>query len=561
MAMPRWLTAPLRTVMSGFMPGDPAGGAITGPLGAWQFQQSPLEAGSYRSRRMWGFNARHLHVNSLIQASGQTTVARARWLVRNNGYAKQAVKAWAAAAVGTGIKPSSLIADAALKKTVAETWLTWTDQADAEAVTEFYGLQRRVAREAFLSGEAFVRLRPRRPEDGLIVPLQLQMLPSEQLPAWHSTNAANGNAIRMGIEFDAIGRRTAYWFLKNDPGDATIPPGQYDPAAFTRVPAEQVIHVFDPIEAGQIRGMTGYAAATVKLFMLDIYDDAELERKKQAARFAAFLKHPLPPQDLMPLTPTAAPTGGLGGMDASMVPSMGPLPYYGPGDFMELPYGTELEFSQPADVGAGYEPFQFRTLLQIGAALGVPYSDITGDLTKTSYASSRAGMLQFRGEVEAFQHAVMVWQFLRPVYNAWMDAAVLAGALPITPSAYAAATAKYQAFRAIPPKFPWVDPLKDRQAEALAVQNGFKARSDVIEAEGYDPEETDARIAADHAREEELGLDFTPSVKLATAPMQHIDPDAPPDTTDPGSVPVSDNPPPADQQQPPPPPAGKRRAA
>jgi lambda family phage portal protein len=205
--------------------------------------------------------------------------------------------------------------------------------------------------------------------------------------------------------------------------------------------------------------------------------------------------------------------------------SVGALPYYGPGDFMDLPYGTELEFSQPADVGMGYEPFQFRTLLQICSALGVPYSDMTGDLTKTSYASSRAGMLQFRGEVEAFQHAVMVWQFLRPVWNAWMDAAVLADAVPITPSEYAADPASFQQFRAIPPKFPWVDPLKDRQAEALAVQNGFKARSDVIEAEGYDPEETDARIKADHDREQELGLSFTPTVKLATAPMAHIDPE------------------------------------
>jgi lambda family phage portal protein len=557
MPMPRWLSAPLRTVMSGFVSGDPAAAAISGPLGAWsQLGQSPLEAGSNR-RRMWGFNARHSHVNSLLQASGATTTARARWLVRNNGYAKQAVKAWSAATVGAGIKPSSLITDAATKKAVAEAWLAWTDQADAEQITEFYGLQRRVAREAFLAGETFVRLRPRRPEDGLIVPLQLQMLPAEQLPQWHSTNAANGNAIRMGIEFDAIGRRVAYWFLRNDPGDSTIPPAQYDPAALTRVPAEQVIHVFDPIEAGQIRGMTSYAAATVKLFMLDIYDDAELERKKQAARFAAFLKHPMPPMDLQPLTPTAAPGTALD--PGAMGGGVGPLPYYGPGDFMELPYGTELEFSQPADVGMGYEPFQYRTLLQIGAALGVPYTDLTGDLNRTSYASSRAGMLQFRGEVEAFQHAVMVWGFLRPVYAAWMDAAVLAGAIPITASVYAAAPLTFQAFRAIPPKFPWVDPLKDVQGEALSVQNGFKARGDVIEAMGYDPEETDTRIKADHDREEAMGLSFTPSVKVATAPIEHIDPNDPAAA---GEPPV-DQPPPAQspdggQPAPPPPPSRQK---
>ena len=43
-------------------------------------------------------------------------------------------------------------------------------------------LQRRAAREVFIAGEVFFRFRPRWPQDGLTVPLQLQMLPSEMLP-------------------------------------------------------------------------------------------------------------------------------------------------------------------------------------------------------------------------------------------------------------------------------------------------------------------------------------------------------------------------------------------
>lgn len=537
MPLPVWLSSLLgrqeasgrpRAWMNG---GDPALGALLGPTATWarqqQFYQSPLEAGSHR-RRMAGFNSAGQHVNSLIQSAGGTTVARARWLVRNNGYARQAVKAWSSAVVGAGIKPSSLIESPELKKQVARAFLRWTDEADSESITDFYGLQRRVSREVFLAGECFIRLRPRRPEDGLSVPLQLQMLPAEQLPIWQQSLTSTGNTIRMGVEFDAIGRRVAYHFLRLDPGDATSVVGMagLSPDMLTRVPAEQVIHVFDPIEAGQIRGLTGYAAAIVKLFQLDIYDDAELERKKQAARFAAFLKEQ-PEQNLTPLpTTTSAPApGGEGG---EMMPGLagdGVIPPdYGPGAFFALPVGTELQFSEPADVGNNFEPFQFRTLLQIAAALGVPYSDLTGDLTRASYASSRAGTLQFRGEVEAFQHSVMVFSFLRPVYRAWMAAAVLAGAIPVTAREFQAAPSDFTDFRAIPPKMPWVDPLKDRQAEALAVQNGFKSRADVVEAEGYDPEENDQRIAEDRAREQRLGLDFTPTTKLAAAPKETIDP-------------------------------------
>jgi capsid protein len=73
---------------------------------------------------------------------------------------------------------------------------------------------------------------------------------------------------------------------------------------------------------------------------------------------------------------------------------------------------------------------------------------------------------------------------------------------------FASDPARYMAVKWIPPKWDWVDPLKDRKAEIEAIDAGLKSRSDVIESEGYDAEEVDRRIAADHAREEELGLKF-----------------------------------------------------
>jgi capsid protein len=33
--------------------------------------------------------------------------------------------------------------------------LDWTDETDAEGFTDFYGLQRRAAREVFIAGEVF----------------------------------------------------------------------------------------------------------------------------------------------------------------------------------------------------------------------------------------------------------------------------------------------------------------------------------------------------------------------------------------------------------------------
>lgn len=70
-----------------------------------------------------------------------------------------------------------------------------------------------IAAALWESGECFVRIRPRRISDGLSVPLQLQLIESEQLPLSKNEVARNGNEIRSGIEFNRIGQRVACRFF------------------------------------------------------------------------------------------------------------------------------------------------------------------------------------------------------------------------------------------------------------------------------------------------------------------------------------------------------------
>src|SRR5512147_2000281 len=90
-----------------------------------------FEAG-LANRRLKGFQPSRAHLNTLIAAAGSDITARARWLVRNNGYAANAIESWAGNVVGAGIKPSSLIADPEIKARVQRLWLDWTDDSDAE---------------------------------------------------------------------------------------------------------------------------------------------------------------------------------------------------------------------------------------------------------------------------------------------------------------------------------------------------------------------------------------------------------------------------------------------
>lgn len=483
------------------------------------------------SRRLRGFTTSTVAINAQIRSYGKTVLARSRYLAANNPYAAAAKETFVSALVGSGLKPSSLVENPDLKKAIQEAWRDWTDESDADGLTDLYGQQAIIAAEMFEAGECFVRLRKRKPQDGLSVPLQLQILPAEMLPLEDNRILANGNRVEMGIEFDAIGRRVNYHFWRQHPGsDQTF--GNFA-SLKTIVPADEILHLFKPFRAGQIRGIPHTLSAIITAAIMDCYDDAELERKRTAAMFGAFIIRPAVDNSDHPLED---------GINAATADGVSGAIGLEPGAMVDLADGEDVKFAEPADVGGSYEAFQYRNLLRMAAGFGVPYAAMTGDLRQTSYGSIRAGLVEFRRRIEAMQHAVMVFQFCRPVWARWLDAAILEPelGLPLSLADYAKTPRMFQRAKWITPKWEWIDPLKDRQAEAVAVDNGWKSRSDVIEAEGYDPEETDARIAADKARADKLGLQFP------QMPQPSISKEAPPT---PGNDPASD------PKTPPPPPA------
>ena len=300
----------------------------------------------------------------------------------------------------------------------------------------------------------------------------------------------SGNVIRQGIEFDAIGRRVAYHFLRRHPGDITDPGLAGE---IVRVPAFEIVHVIDPVDAGQLRGVSRFAAGIVKLFLLDQYDDAELDRKKVAAMHALFITTPAPTE----------PLDAVEGRDENDERTID----LQPGQITMLEPGEEVQTSAPADVGQTYEPFQYRTLLQVSAALGVPYAYLSNDMLKANYSNSRLGAARIppphRG-LPARRDRLAAVPAGVGALDGHRGARRRARRFPTTISA----AAQYLACGWLPPKWDWVDPLKDARAEIEQIDAGLKSRTQALAERGYDAEQVDGEIAADKAREKSLGLTF-----------------------------------------------------
>ncbi len=381
--------------------------------------------GATTGRRLGTWATTRDAVNSVWYQSADQLVSRSRDMARKDGWAAKAIDEWVCNAIGNGIKPQSLHPDQAIKETIQKLWSQFAVECDTSGTTDIYGFEALAFRSMVEGGECFVRKHIRAMSDGLAVPVQLQLIESEQLPyylARPTPDTPQGNVVRASIEFDPDGRRTAYYFYKEHPGERLFFPNYLD---LLRIPAGEVMHLFRPLRPGQLRGIPWLANALVRLWELDQYDDAELLRKKFAAMMMAFITRQNPEDPFFGNEQTAPEATPAGGTTPEAEPGV-QVAQLEAGTMMDLEPGEDVKFTDPADVGGNYEAFERQTLLRIGAGLGLPYDMLTGDLSQTSYSSIRAGILSFRRLCEQIQYGVFIYQFCRPVWRAFLEGAVLA---------------------------------------------------------------------------------------------------------------------------------------
>ncbi len=386
---------------------------------------------------------------------------RARDCYRNNTWGKRAVEIVTVGAIGAGIKPQFRSGNPDLKMAVQRKWLFWTDQADFAGRYDFYGLQQAALRTTLVDGECIVRMIL---EPGQQVPLQLQLLASEYLDSTRVDDRTLN-----GIEYTADGRRAAYWLYMKHP--ANFPNMQS-----VRIPADQVIHLYSPIQAGLERGVSWLAPALVPLRELQEFMEAALVKQKVAALLTAFIISP----------DGSNPLGGTPERPPSLEPA----------STVVLQGGQSVEFSDPPDTG-DFEPFVRQQLRSIGSALNVPYELLSGDVSQVTFASGRHSLLEFRRQLESIQHHLMVFQLCRPVWNAWLRLAVAAGALP---------EGDYSNLRWIAPQVEMLDPAAETRNLVQRNRAGYISRSEIVSRDGWDVEEIDVEIAQDNARADKLKL-------------------------------------------------------
>ena len=425
--------------------------------------------------------ARHTGPNVEIAAALTELRSRSRLMARNNGWCKRAIEAVVKHTIGEGIRPAPLGKSLEINKRVKEIWRNWaeTTVCDWYGKSNLYGLQELAMRSIVEGGDMIVVLR--RVKDG-DVPIKLQLCEGDFID--HSKKGKNDKGVvRLGVQFSNDGELLGYWLHSQHPGDGSIFGINVNSEFHSK---ENVLHVFELLRIGQVRGVPFGVSSFMKLSDFGDYEDAQLVKQKIAACFSAFIV-------------------------GSEMPSEkeDELERLEPGIIERLGTGETVEFGNPPVVG-DFDNYTLRILQSIAASYGITYEMLTMDYSRVNFTSGRMAKIDVSANFKSWQYNMMVPQFCAPVWDWFMDACLISGALPQRIETDWTA-----------PRVQQLDPVKETNALIMQRSAGMTTLSEIIRENGRDPDELFREIKEENDLLAELGIVLKPFIVNEVSNSNH----------------------------------------
>lgn len=399
---------------------------------------------------------------------------RARDLAKNNPYGKNGIRRIANNVVGTGIMPTPVGLTDQEAERIKQAWKLWGEKTacDFDERYNFYGLQKLVMRTVAKCGECIIRRVRTRYAKGKI-PLELQVLEPDFIDSTKNEAALQGGGyIISGVEYNAKGKRVAYWIYRRHPKEF------FADLVSDRIEVKDIIHVYEVEDPGQVRGIPFATSSMLRMHDFDDYEDAQLMRQKIAACFSVFITEN---DSLNPLSEGS---------------EYEPLERVEPGIIEHLPPGKSVSFAAPPPA-EGYDAYSRQVLQGIAAGMGVSYEALTGDLSNVNFSSGRMGWIEFQRNIDDWQWMLLIPAFCDKAWDWFVEAAALAG--------YAKAGVGIEVSWTAPRR-EMIDPSKEVKALSELVRNGFSSWHSAVKSLGENPDEILRQLIADAEAFDKAGL-------------------------------------------------------
>lgn len=290
----------------------------------------------------------------------------------------------------------------------------------------------------------------------------------------------NRNEVRMGVEMDAFGRPVAYWFW-SEPASSLISSGS---RRRIRVPADEIIHLYNPDRIAQSRGVPWMAAVMADLKMLDGYEEYALVAARLGCVQSMWMVQEEPA--------AAMPVGN----EQNKIPMD-----VEPGQMGFAPPGYKPMVASPTYPHTNYSEFVKAASRRIATGLELSYNSLFGDLESINYSSYKGGLVNERDHYRALQYW-WIGAFEQDVYREFLAMALLADAIGLDTRL----PEKFHAVKWSPRSWVSIEPLKEAQASIESIKYGLASRTSVLAEQGKDLEDTFDELKREKELAEELDI-------------------------------------------------------
>jgi lambda family phage portal protein len=417
--------------------------------------------------------------------------ARARDLERNADVYEAVIRAWVRNVVGDGYMLQAQTGDSALNDEIETLFKLWQkpkncDITGMQSLTEMARMAERRLRVD--GGVLFVKTTV---PDGPI-PFALQMLEVDKLDtSLLEPMPKNGNSVVGGIEIDSAGKPIAYYIKTSD--------GTYDIGKTVRIDAQRVIYLSHRTRPSQVREMPPSANILERTRDINEYVEAVSIKERVAACLAVFIKK---------ITPAGGFGRDMGKAGGSIDEQSG---YSGrtltPGMIQYLQPGEDIQSVMPPNSGANAADMVRLQQRMIGAGQGLSYEVVSRDMSQVNYSSARQGLLEDQREYRVEQQ-YLIDHFYDEIYEEFIASAVLAGVLSIDSQQFWRNKTRYLAHKFIPSGWSWIDPLKEANANKVALETGQTTLARICAAYGADWQDELKQRAEEIQYAKSLGLNI-----------------------------------------------------
>lgn len=460
-------------------------------------------AGVNRLNQAWSTHSNS--IDSDLRRDLPAMVARSRDIGKNNDYGVQflrMLKNNVLGEYGIALKmkaaepmygPNPGKPDIVANRRIEEEWFNWSKRGNCTVDRKMSKCDaERVSLESVAKdGEILIRKHWGFDNDHNFA---IQIIQSDFLDVEHNVELPDGREIRMGIEFNQWREPIAYHLFRRHPNDNLYTDSvRLLSDRYERVPAEDMIHAFVPVDPHQSRGIPWMATPAPRMHMVGKYEDSEAVAARVSSSKMAFLK---------PLTADVEYKGETidGGisMDAD------------PGSIERLPYNMDIQTLDWNHPNSSYAVFMKTALRGIASGLGVSYNTLGNDMESVNFASGRLGLDAERETWKAIQRW-FIEAILNEIFIDWLEVQLITQKIPLP-------LAKFDKFNSPdwrPRRWGYVNPVDEVKAKIEEVRAGFNSVTGVLAERGLDRDEVFDELAADMKAAEARGIKL-PAIEEGT---------------------------------------------